>query len=72
MAYVTCQEDYEDDWIMKDSASTPANLDDVIRCLGVLESDREDPHWCTSLKIMLKLLNHMKESRSLGRHCCKA
>ena len=58
-----CQEDYDNDWVMHESNSTPEHLDDVIWCLGVLESDRKDPHWCYSVEIILKLLDHMKEPR---------
>ena len=40
-------------------------LDDAIRCLGVLESQR-GPYWCPTVKIILKCLQHIKDRPSIA------
>jgi len=62
---VVRQEDYDRDFLWEPSDSKPPGLEDVQRCLGVLESDMASPYWCHSLRIIAKLLQHMQdESRA--------
>lgn len=42
----------------------PAAIDDVMRCLGVLEKDRKGPYWSPGIAIIMKLLEHMKDEQS--------